>query len=488
MQDSFDLLIRNAEIVDGTGAPRFAGDIGIRGDRIARIGDLSGSQGRTEMDLGGRIASPGFIDCHTHDDRVLLSHGEMAPKVSQGVTTVVGGNCGISLAPMPREVPQPVTPPLNLLDEQGGWFRYRTFASYLQALREQPAATNCAMLVGHTTLRVITMDDLERPATAHQISQMREMVQEAMEAGAIGVSTGLFYEPAIAAPTEEVIETCRPLKDFNGLYCTHMRDEGDHVMDSLDETFRIGREVGVPVVISHHKVIGQKNYGRSEETLAYIRKNMALQPICIDCYPYTAGSTILSWDRAATSSRVIVSWSKSLPQYSGRDLSDIAAQMGVSQQEAVGRLNPAGAIYFRMDEADVQRILQFDETMIGSDGLPQDTSPHPRLWGSFPRVLGHYGRSLGLFPLEKAVHKMTGLTAKNFGLADRGVLKEGAFADLALFDAGTVADAATYEQPIAPARGIEAVIVNGQIVWREGRTTGARPGQVLSRARTQGAH
>jgi N-acyl-D-amino-acid deacylase len=259
-------------------------------------------------------------------------------------------------------------------------------------------------------------------------------------------------------------------------------------MASLDETFRIGREVGVPVVISHHKVIGQKNYGRSEETLAYIRKNMALQPICIDCYPYTAGSTILSWDRAATSSRVIVSWSKTLPQYAGRDLSDISKEMGVPQEEAVGRLNPAGAIYFRMDEADVQRILQFDETMIGSDGLPQDASPHPRLWGSFPRVLGHYGRSLGLFPLEKAVHKMTGLTAKNFGLANRGVLKEGAFADLALFNAGTIDAAATYEQPIAPARGIEAVIVNGQVVWREGRTTCARPGQVLSRQRAQKGH
>ena len=231
MQDSFDLLIRNAEIVDGTGAPRFAGDIGIRGDRIERIGDLSGRSGRSEIDLAGRIAAPGFIDCHTHDDRVMLSGGEMAPKVSQGVTTVIGGNCGISLAPMPRPVPQPVTPPLNLLDEEGGWFRFPSFASYLDALRAQPAATNCAMLVGHTTLRVATLDDLQRPATTAQIRQMRALVQEAMEAGAIGVSTGLFYEPAIAAPTEEVIETCRPLKDFQGLYCTHMRDEADGIVD-----------------------------------------------------------------------------------------------------------------------------------------------------------------------------------------------------------------------------------------------------------------
>ena len=481
MHADFDLLIRNASIVDGTGAPRFAGDIGIRGERIARIGDLSALRGEAEIDLAGRIAAPGFIDAHTHDDRLMLSDPDMAPKVSQGVTTVIAGNCGISLAPMPRAIPQPVTPPLNLLDDQGDWFHFPTFASYIAALRAAPAATNCALLVGHTTLRVATMDNLERAANPAEVVRMRALVQEALEAGAIGVSTGLFYEPAIAAPAEEVIETCRPLKQFNGLYCTHMRNEGDRVMDSLEESFRIGREVGAPVVISHHKVVGEENYGRSEETLSFIEKNMASQPICLDCYPYTAGSTILSADRAAGSARVIVTWSKALPEHAGRDLADIAKAMGLSQEEAVQRLLPAGAIYFRMDEADVQRILKFDQTMIGSDGLPHDAAPHPRLWGTFPRVLGHYGRLLGLFPLEKAVHKMTGLTARNFGLKDRGVLREGAYADLTLFDADTVGEAATYAAPIAAARGIDTVIVNGAMVWRGGRATGARPGRVLAR-------
>lgn len=481
MHKDFDLLIRNASIVDGTGAPRFGGDIGIRGDRIARIGDLSALRGEMEIDVAGRIAAPGFIDAHTHDDRLMLSNPDMAPKVSQGITTVIAGNCGISLAPMPRAIPQPVTPPLNLLDDQGGWFRFPTFASYIDALRAAPAATNCALLVGHTTLRVATMENLDQAANPAQVVQMRALVQEALEAGAIGVSSGLFYEPAIAAPAEEVIETCRPLKQFNGLYCTHMRNEGDRVIDSLEESFRIGREVGVPVVISHHKVVGQANHGRSEETLSFIEKNMAMQPICLDCYPYTAGSTILSADRAAGSARVIVTWSKTLPEHAGQDLADIAQKMGVPQEEAVQRLIPAGAIYFRMDEADVQRILKFDQTMIGSDGLPHDAAPHPRLWGTFPRVLGHYGRLLGLFPLEKAVHKMTGLTAKNFGLKDRGVLKEGAYADLTLFDAETVDAAATYAAPIAAARGIDVVIVNGAIVWRGGQPTGARPGRVLAR-------
>ena len=481
MQEKFDLLIRHASIVDGTGALRYPGDIGIRGDRITRIGDLSASGGVVEIDLGGRIAAPGFIDAHTHDDRLMLSSPDMAPKVSQGITTVIAGNCGISLAPMPRPIPQPVTPPLNLLDEQGEWFAFPTFASYIERLRQQPPATNCALLVGHTTLRVATLDDLQRPATPEQIERMQALVREALQAGAIGVSTGLFYEPAVAAPTEEVIAICRPLKEFLGLYCTHMRDEADRVVDSLEETFRIGREVGVPVVISHLKVVGEANRGRSQEALSLIEKNMASQPICMDCYPYTAGSTILSADRAASSSRVIVSWSKALPQYAGQNLDAIAAQMGVDQEEAIRRLSPAGGIYFRLDEADVQRILKHDKVMIGSDGLPHDASPHPRLWGSFPRVLGHYSRLLGLFPLETAVYKMTGLTARNFGLKDRGVLKEGAFADLTLFDADTVDSAATYEAPIAPARGIDTVIVNGAVVWQDGRSTSARPGRVLAR-------
>jgi N-acyl-D-amino-acid deacylase len=481
MQQDFDLLIRNATIVDGTGAPRYAGDIGIRGDRVERIGDLSARRGKSEIDLAGRIAAPGFIDAHTHDDRLMLSSPDMAPKVSQGITTVVAGNCGISLAPMPRPIPQPVTPPLNLLDEEGGWFSFPTFASYIAELRAKPAATNCALLVGHTTLRVAAVDDLQKPAKQGEIARMRELVHEALEAGAIGVSTGLFYEPSVAAPCEEVIATCIPLKQFGGIYCTHMRDEADHITDSLEETFRVGREVGVPVVISHLKVVGPVNRGRSAEALALIEKNMATQSICIDCYPYTAGSTILSADRAASSSRVIVSWSKTLPEYAGQDLDVIAHKLGVSEEEAIRRLSPAGGIYFRLDESDVQRILKHDKVMIGSDGLPHDASPHPRLWGSFPRVLGHYGRLLGLFPLEMAVYKMTGLTAKNFGLKDRGVIREGAYADLALFDAESIDEAATYEVPIAAAHGIEAVIVNGAVVWREGRSTGARPGRVLAR-------
>ena len=478
--EHYDLIIRNAVIVDGTRAPRFEGEIAIKAGRIARVGRLNGAKADREIDAGGNIASPGFIDAHTHDDRLLLSAPDMAAKVSQGVTTVVSGNCGVSLAPMVHRTGA-VTPPLDLLDNTGEWFRFPTFAAYFEELASRPAATNFAPMIGHTTLRVMSMDDVERPANASEIARMRSLAREAMVAGAIGVSTGTFYEPASAAPTAEIIEVCRPLSEFNGLYVTHMRNEAEKVIDSLDETFLIGRELGVQVVISHHKVAGLANHGRSIETLAHISKHMALQPIGMDCYPYCASSTILTWSRVGPASKVLVTWSKPHPEFSGMELAQVAAKMGVSQEEAVAKLLPAGAIYFAMDEKDVQRILKFDLTVVGSDGLPHDASPHPRLWGTFPRVLGHYSRDLGLFPLETAVHKMTGLTAATFGLADRGVIREGAFADITLFDAERVAEAATFAKPIQPALGIDTVIVNGDAVWREGKPTGARPGRRLSR-------
>lgn len=482
MTQTYDTIIRGATVVDGTGRPGFAADVAMDGDRIARIGDLAGINARHEVQAEGLTLAPGFIDAHTHDDRELLSNGAMAPKVSQGVTTVIGGNCGVSLAPSPESSSGPV-PPLDLLDATGAWFRYRRFGDYLDALRVAPAATNCAMLVGHTNLRVMEMASLDRPATTAEIERMRAHVALAIEAGAIGVSTGLAYAPAAAASTEEVIEVCRPLTDAGALYCTHMRDEGDHIAASLEETFRIGRALNVPVVISHHKLVGTANHGRSVETLAAIRNQMARQPVCLDCYPYNASSTVLTHALANNSSRVIVTWSKSRPEFAGRDLPDVAREMGCPLPEAIDRLQPAGAVYFRMDDADVNRILKFEPTMIGSDGLPHDVQPHPRLWGTFPRVLGHHSRTLGLFPLEAAIHKMTGLTATQFGLADRGVLREGAYADVVLFDAQRVIDRATFDEPTRPAEGIHTVWTNGAPVWRDGRPTGNRPGQVLRRTR-----
>lgn len=483
----FDLLIRGGTVIDGTGGPRFDADVGVREGRIVFVGDASalpggGGPATRIVDATGLVVAPGFIDAHTHDDRALLSSPDMVAKVSQGVTTVITGNCGVSIAPTGGGLPRPTPPPLDLLDLEGDWFRFPTFAAYLAALEAAPAAINAAPLVGHTTLRLAVMDEVDRPATAAQIATMRAMADEALAAGAIGCSSGLFYEPAIAATTEEVIAVFDPLRHHGGIYCAHLRSEAADILPAIDETLRIGRELGVPSVISHHKVAGRENFGRSVETLPYLTAKMKDQAVCLDCYPYAASSTVLSEHRAAAADRVLITWSRPMPQFNGRNLAEVAVELGLPRAQAIERLLPAGAVYFTMDEADVQRILAFGDTMVGSDGLPHDAIPHPRLWGTFPRVLGHYSRDLKLFPLETAVRKMTGLTARNFGLVDRGEIRAGAWADLTLFDPATVIDAATFEDSMQPARGIAAVFVGGQSVWDGQAATGARPGRVLRRA------
>jgi N-acyl-D-amino-acid deacylase len=237
------------------------------------------------------------------------------------------------------------------------------------------------------------------------------------------------------------------------------------------------------VVLSHHKVAGRANHGRSGETLAQVAAAQKRQRIALDAYPYVAGSTVLlPEDVEDRDGRIMVAWSIPHPEMAGRDLEDVAAEWGIAPRAAVERLMPAGGIFFLMDEADVRRILAFPETMIGSDGLPHDAHPHPRLWGAFARVLGHYARDVGLFPLEDAVRRMTSLPAANFGLKDRGEVRAGAFADLVVFDPTTIVDTATFETPIKPAAGIELVMVNGAPVWQGGKATGATPGRVLGRA------
>ncbi|MCA0241372.1 MAG: D-aminoacylase [Proteobacteria bacterium] len=475
----YDLLIRGGTVIDGSKAPRFDADLGIRDGRIAAIGDLAGASADETLDAAGRIVAPGFIDSHTHDDQALLGQPAMAFKVSQGVTTVIAGNCGISAAPLREGMALPM--PLTLMDTPDTP-RFTRFADYLQALRHRPAAVNVAAMVGHSTLRATVMgDDLDRAATDAEIAAMRAHVEEAMQAGAIGLSTGTFYPPAVKATTEEIIEVSRPLSERKALYVTHMRDEADRVLEALDETFRIGRALDVPVVVSHHKVMNRANHGKSAGTLAYIRESMRHQCIGLDCYPYTAGSTMIRADRGMIEERTLIASSEPHPEMAGRELADIAAEWGVDRAEAARRLQPGTAIYFLMDEADVQRILAFDETMVGSDGIPVGDKPHPRLWGTFPRVLGHYCREVGLFPLETAVWKMTGLTARHFGLQGRGSLQVGHHADVVIFDAATISDAASYAQPTLPAQGIDAVIVNGLVTWRDGAHTGARGGQVITR-------
>ena len=474
----YDILFTGGTVIDGTGAARARADVAVSGDRIAAVGDLAGAQAARTIDATGRVVSPGFIDAHTHDDNLLLVDRDMTPKTSQGVTTVIAGNCGVSLAPL--RPGRPVPPPLDLLGGPSD-FRYPRFADYVAALDKAPPAANAGLLVGHSALRLDTMDDVDRAATAGEIDAMRDRLAEGMEAGALGFSTGLIYGPNKAASTDEVAAVAEVAGAAGGLYVTHMRNEHDGVEEAMEEAFEIGRRAGADVVISHHKCAGRRNFGRSRDTLALLDKARERQSIGLDVYPYTAGSTVLMPEMVEKAERVIVSWSEPHPEHTGRDLADVAAELGLDPIDAAKSLLPAGGIYFMMDEADVQRIIAYEHSMIGSDGLPHDRHPHPRLWGTFPRVLGHYARELGLLTLEDAVRRMTGLTAARFGLTDRGAVRAGAYADLVMFDAETVADRATFDQPTRPAAGIDIVMVNGAIVREGGRVTGERPGRALRR-------
>ena len=473
-----DKLFKNALLIDGTGAPGFVGDLAIADDRIVALGEGAEVEASTVIDVAGKVISPGFIDTHTHDDCALLRHPNMAMKASQGVTTVVAGNCGASLAPL---VAEKVPPPLDFVGggEIERWYRFATFAEYLRELEHSPPAVNAVCLVGHMTLRVATMDRTDRVASEAEIKRMRAKLDESLASGAAGFSTGLGYAPSRDSTTEEIVRIAAGLKHHGGIYATHMRDEGDAIIDAMDESFEIGRACDVPVVVSHFKCYGEANFGRSPETLAYLERAASKQPIGFDVYPYSAASTILDKHEVSMVAKVVITGSVPHPEMTGRELNAVAAEWGVSIDEAIDRLNPAGGTYYGMEENDVRRILAHPDAMIGSDGIPDDPLPHPRLWGTFPRVLGHYVRDIGLFSLEEAVRKMTALPAKRFALAGRGILKVGAFADLVLFDPATIGDTATYETPIASPAGIEQVMVNGRVIWDSNGPTGQRSGRVM---------
>jgi N-acyl-D-amino-acid deacylase len=293
------------------------------------------------------------------------------------------------------------------------------------------------------------------------------------------MSTGLYYPPARAASVDEVLAVGAPLARAQGVITMHIRDEGDAIDAALREALLIGRSLGIATILSHHKLVGRANHGRSVETLAMIDQAALDQPVCFDCYPYNASSTMLLPARVAQSDDVLVTWSKGDPSAAGRSLFALARERGRSPEEMAQDLQPAGAIYFAMSEADVSRIISHPLAMVGSDGLAHDRSPHPRLWGTFPRVLGHYSRDRGLFSLEAAVYKMTGLSARRFGLPGRGILAQGNHADLVVLDPHTVADRATFNEPTQISTGIDAVFVNGRLACQDGRTVDCHAGHVL---------
>lgn len=479
---SSDILIRNAKLLDGSGAAPERADVAIRGGCIAEIGPKLACGASEVIDAHGLALAPGFIDVHTHDDIAVLRTPAMLPKLSQGVTTVIVGNCGISASPVALhgELPDP----MNLLGCAED-FRYPTFAAYLDALREAQPAVNVGALIGHTALRNNHMDRLDRTATKVEIAAMRAQLKEALDVGALGLSSGLAYLSANSASTEEMLALAQLLGASGAVYATHLRTETEKILDAMSEAFEIGRMHSVPVIVSHLKCAGIDNWGRSGEVLHALVTAQETQASGCDCYPYAAGSSTLDLKQVDERVKITVTWSTPHPEVAGQTLAQIAEHWNVSQLDAARQLQPAGAIYHSISEDDMRRILAHPATMIGSDGLPCDPRPHPRLWGTFPRVLGRYSREEKLFSLPVAIHKMTGMPARRFGLAGRGLIRKDYAADLVLFNPDTIFDTATFSDPMQPAAGITSVWVNGVLSYTAKGATRDRGGRFLPRGKTE---
>ncbi|MFH0290079.1 D-aminoacylase [Vibrio harveyi] len=477
----FDTIIKSVEVFDGTGAAPFIADVAIRQDRIEQVGQLDELSAKKVINGQGLALAPGFIDVHTHDDTNVIRYPDCLPKISQGVTTVIVGNCGISASPAVLSDTPP--DPMNLLGKQED-FKYPTFAEYAKAVQAANPAVNVAALVGHTTLRNNVMDDLLRTATDEEIEHMRQTLAQAMEEGALGLSSGLAYASAKQANADEVMRLAEILGHHGGIYTTHMRTEFEEIISAMEEAFETGQYAKVPVVISHLKCAGAGNWGRTVEVLDLMDKVSEHQDVSCDCYPYSASSSTLDLKQVTDEIDIFITWSESKPEHAGKMLKDIADEMQLPLMEAAKALQPAGAVYHCMDENDVKRVLKYKLTMVGSDGLPNDPHPHPRLWGTFPKVLGHYCREEQLFPLAEAIHKMTGMSATRYQLKDRGEIKTGAYADLVLFNPNTIKDTATFENPISVAQGIESVFVNGELSYLKDKVTENRNGVFIYRNNT----
>lgn len=518
-----DRIIRNGTVVDGTGAPGFRADVGVMGDRVALVGDLSAVRAPWEWDAAGQVVAPGFIDIHTHADIALLARPTHEPKVMQGVTTEVFSNCGLGFAPVtPEGLGIQKEYLLGLFgDDAGVNWSWRTVAEFLDLYRGR-IATNAAYLVPHGSVRVSVMGMADRAATADEVNQMADLVRQGMDEGAWGLSTGLWYSPMSYAAPDENVAVCRAAAERGGFFAIHMRDYGDDILKSLDESYDLSRESGAPLQVSHLQIGGARNWGRAGEVLAHLDAARASGvDVAYDAYPYTAGSTLVqamlpTWatvggpssllERLAdpdTRARIVAAmnsadrdWTRHhlcgcrcarWNPYEGENFARIAELEGLEVGEVVCRILvddelQACFIAHLGQEGDLRQILTHPLQMIGSDGLHLPGKTHPRLFGAFPRLLARYVREQGLLTLEEAVWKMTGFPAQRMGFTDRGTLRAGAAADLVVFNPQTIRDTATFEDPCRHPEGISAVIVNGVSVVEQGRHTGALAGQVLTRA------
>jgi N-acyl-D-amino-acid deacylase len=518
----FDVLLRNARILDGTGGPWLEADLAVEGDRIAALGALASARAALEIDCAGASLAPGFIDAHSHSDLVVFEDGSCAPKLMQGVTTELLGQDGIAAAPIRTEHKADWRRHLSgLLGNPKLEWAWSSFDEYLSALENASPGTNLACLAPHGNLRLWVMGMEDRKASPAELEEMASLLRECMEAGAVGLSTGLIYPPCSYADEDELAALCAALVGCGGFLVVHMRSEDARVFEALGEMLRVSERSSAPLHISHLKVAGRPQFGRAGDLLAEIeRARERGVEVTFDQYPYTAGSTMLfailpewlqeggpdamierlgdagvrerivaelakrgSGAAAITDIRVAGVGSERNRHLEGRNLLEVAEALGKPLIDAVCDLLieedlNVSMILFIADEGDVQAILRHPLQIACTDGL-LGGKPHPRLYGTFPRILGHYCRELGVLPLPEAVRKMTSAPAARLGLRDRGILRPGMKADLVVFDPERVIDRATYDEPRRPPEGILHVFVNGRHAVRHGELLEARAGRVL---------
>lgn len=456
------LKIVNAEIFDGISHSPIYGGVAVRDGLIVALGDVSNFRAEQEFDAQGMTVCPGFIDVHTHDDLAVIETPDLFCKVSQGVTSVVVGNCGVSLAPLASRTHLP-NAPFNFLGPVEK-YRYATFSDYLNGVKQAQPKVNVFALVGHTTLRAGVMDDFNRAATSDEIDAMCRMLDHSLSQGAIGLSTGLAYPPALLAPTEEVISLAKIVGAHGAIYATHIRNEADAVIEAVKEAIKIAEESSGRLVLSHHKCIGEANWGKSKTTLEIIDAFSERAEVALDVYPYTASSTALLADKVRYAQRIIVTESEHHPEVSGWDFQDLCSHWNCSAADCVERLGAAKAIYHNMCDEDLNRILKHSLSMVASDGMPSDKIPHPRLWGTFPRLFGRYVRQEKILTFATALKKVTSQPAKVFGLKGRGDMRPGNHADINIINRSEITDIATFEKPEKPSQGVYLVVKGGEVV------------------------
>ncbi len=529
---SYDIIIRNARVIDGSGGPASDAELAIQGDRIARIGNLQSAKGKREIDARGQIVAPGFIDMLGQSEQFVLIDPRAMSKVMMGVTTEITGE-GESIAPLNERI----------LKEQEDFNRrfnlsvdWRTMGEYFRRLDKQGAGVNLGTFVGATQVREYVIGYDDRPPTPAELERMKRLVADAMKDGALGVSTSLQYVPARFAKTDEIVELAKVSQQYGGIYITHQRSEANAIDDSMKEVFEIARRANIPAEIWHFKTAYKKNWGRMPEMLRRIEESRRQGlKITADVYPYVAGSTSLSaclppWALEGGTDRMIArlkepqtrarlkkeittdsrEWeniylgsggpsgiliasvvNRDLESSQGKRLTEIASAQNKDPLDAlfdfiIADHGQTGAIFFMMSEDDMKAALKSpfvsictDNGARATDGPLAGSKSHPRGWGTYPRILGKYVRDEHLLPLELAIHKMTGLPASNVGLKQRGLLREGYFADITIFNPETVIDRATFEEPNQYPVGINFVIVNGRVEVDNGQRTAAEAGRVL---------